>query len=81
MIDWNEPITYKVGRPANRRDLAAGILMMLGRVTAARLAEEASWPHYQASQALKSLLAKGRARRQEVVTPEGRYFVYEVCNE
>ncbi len=68
----------KPGPRPIRRNAAESKLQALGRLTAARLAEELAWPHYQASQALKSLWDRGRARRVKQITPEGAYYVYEV---
>ena len=66
------------GPPPTRRLTADLTLQRLGRLTAARLAEECSIPHYAASQALRDLWSRGRARRERESTPEGAYYVYEV---
>lgn len=70
--------TPSVGRPTTARDQVCAVVQMLGRTTAARVAEELDWDHFRASHALRRAVVAGVLKRYEEKEPT-RHFVYEVA--
>ena len=74
VIGWDKTT---IGRPTTARDQVCAVVQMLGRTTAARVAEELDWDHFRASHALRRAVVAGVLKRFPEKCATGRYYVYE----